>query len=355
MTPRYIVHVGPLKTASTYLQQCLTAARTELSAAGISYPVELADEHARFMHMPVFRALGRDRAESLRGIFAQLNASGHHTIVLSCEHLILLRPEALGALRDVTGASEIQIVYTCRRWSDRLSSLWNQTLFMGSTQSLPEFHLAMLAGGPPSYFPKWMRELEDNSDVDYSVSWRAIESVFGRAALKIFPYSTIIDRGGDIFEQFCQDVLGLPQAPPTPVTGTLRWASLPTQDQEILRMLNQLYIDVHGHESDATRARFVRSRKMFDTKRIETAMEPFAAALTIDDNNIQFDRAFQNMSAYGDCVLGGPALFERRRKPARYVQPGYLLRHGVREDLHEIYARIAAELDEVRLARRARK
>jgi hypothetical protein len=213
----------------------------------------------------------------------------------------------------------------------------------------------MLAGGPPSYFPKWMRELEHNSDVDYSVSWRGIEAVFGRDALKIFPYSPIMDRGGDVFEQFCRDVLGLPQAPPTQVTGTLRWASLPPPDQEILRMLNQLYVDVHGRESDAPRSRFVRGRKTFDTARIEAAMEPFAAALTIDDTNIQFDRAFQNMSTYADCVLGGPVLFERRRKPARYVQQGYLLRSFVREDLHAIYARIAAELDEIRPARRARK
>jgi len=271
VTPRYIIHIGPLKTASTYVQECLTAARVELEAQGICYPAELLDENASFMHMPVYRALVRNQGETLRPKFERLNAAGHHTILLSCEHLIFLRPEAFAMLRDLTGASDIKVVYTCRRWSDRVSSIWNQTLFMGATHSLPEFYLGMLAGEAPNYYPKKMRENDPSSDLDYSISWRMLESVFGREALQIFPYSAIMDRGGDLFDAFCQDVLGLAAAPKTHITGTRRWASLATEDQEVLRMLNQLHLDTHEKQTDEVRAQFMRRRKHYDTARIVTS------------------------------------------------------------------------------------
>ena len=344
MTPRYIIHIGPLKTASTYVQECLTAARADLERQGICYPAELLDENASFMHMPVYRALARNQAEALRPVFARLNAAGHHTILLSCEHLIYLRAEAFAALRDVTGASDIKIVYTCRRWSDRLSSIWNQTLFMGATHSLPEFYLSMLAPKPTFQHPKKLREVDPASDLDYSITWRMLEGVFGRHALEIFPYSAIMDRGADLFDAFCQDVLGLAAAPKTQITGTRRWASLPTEDQEVLRMLNQLHLDTHAKPTDEVRAQFMRRRKQYDTMRIVEAMKPYTTHMEIDDANILFDEAFNNMNAYADRVVGGDILFERKQKMAKYVQPGYLLRDGVREDIHKIFAQIGTDL-----------
>ncbi len=344
MTPRYIIHIGPLKTASTYIQECLTAVRLDLEAQGICYPADLLDENARFMHMPVVRALRRNQSASLKEVFGRLNQAGHHTILLSCEHMIFLKPEQFAALRDATGASDISVVYTCRRWSDRLASIWNQNLMMGDAQTLPEFFLSLVAGIGPSYMPKWVREQGPGADFDYSLTWQTIEKVFGRDALTIFPYSEILDRGGDVYVQFCRDVLGLAEAPATNLTGTRRWASLGTTDQEILRVLNRLHVNEHGEQTDQVRANFMRRRKHYDTARIVEAMAPSSAEMTIDDNSVLFDAPFDNMNRYVDRVAGADILFERRQKQARYVQAEYLLRDGVREDLHGIYAQIAAEL-----------
>jgi len=321
--PRYIIHIGPLKTASTYLQQCLTEARLPLQGQGVCYPEELLDKDANFMHFPVHLALVRNKGETLRPIFDKLNASGHDTIVLSSEHLSLLRPDLLKFLRELTSADEVRVVYTCRRWSDRLSSIWNQTLFMGGTQSLPEFYLAMLAGVAPNYYPPRLKEVGPASDLDYSITWRSLESIFGRENLQIFPYSDIMDRDGDLFHHFCRDILGLEHVPQTSVTGTRRWASMSTEDQEILRVLNQLYVDVYGKETDEVRARFNVRRQHYD-------------------NNVQFSAAYNNMSQYADRVVGGDVVFERRMKRAGYMQPGYLLQDSVREDIRGIFSDITA-------------
>jgi hypothetical protein len=355
LPPRYIIHIGPLKTASTYIQECLTAARLDLLAAGICYPAELLDENAKFMHMPVVRMLRRNQIAPLRDIFAGLNAQGHATILLSCEHMIFLKPDQLAALRDATGATDIRIVYTSRRWSDRLPSIWNQNLVMGDAQTLPEFLLSLMAGEGPFYMPKWLREQGPGADLNYSLTWQTIETVFGRDALTIFPYSVIMDQGGDVFERFCRDVLGLEAAPSTQLTGTRRWSSLPTGDQEILRVLNQLHLDAQGEPTDQVRAVFMRRRRKFDTARIAAAMEAYGAAIPIDDSAVQFDAAFDAMTRYVDRVAGADVLFERRAKPAKYVQPGYLLRDGVREDLLQVHAAIAAEMAEAPARGRQKK
>ena len=344
MTPHYIIHIGPLKTASTYIQECLTATRVELEAQGICYPAELLDENAKFMHMPVFRALKRNQGESLRPKFAALNAAGHRVVLLSCEHLIFLKPEQLRVLRDVTGAGEVSVVYTCRRWSDRLTSIWNQNLFMGDTQSLPEFFISLTEGEGPSYMPKWLREQGPGADLDYSLTWKTIADIYGRDGLMIFPYSDIMDRGLDVYEEFCRSVLGLETAPATALKGSRRWSSLPTADQEILRMLNTLHVAAHGEQTDQVRAQLMRRRKAYDTARIAASMAPYVAEMAIDDNFVQFDAAFAQMSRYVDRVVGADVMFERRRKAARHVRSGYLLTEGVREDLLSIYQQIAGAL-----------
>lgn len=344
MNPRYIVHIGPLKTASTYLQECLTAARLDLEAQGICYPAELLDENARFMHMPVHRALARGQAETLRPAFERINAGDFHTVVISCEHMIFLRADALLALQEVTGASDMKIVYTARRWSDRLGSIWNQTLFMGASHSLQEFYINLFNGVAPNYFPKWMKDSDPGSDIDYSSIWRMVEGAFGHAGLQIFPYSDIMDQGGDVFDRFCRDVLELPETPQTHITGKKRWASLPTDEQEVLRMLNRLYVQEHGKETDEIRAQFMRKRKAYDVSKVTDAIANCVATMVIDDNNVQFDEAFRNMSAFTDCVVGGDVLFQRKAKPVKYVQPWYLLEPGIRENIRGTYRKIMTDL-----------
>jgi hypothetical protein len=70
---------------------------------------------------------------------------------------------------------------------------------------------------------------------------------------------------------------------------------------------------------------------------------------------VQFDAAFDAMTRYVDRVAGADVLFERRAKPAKYVQPGYLLRDGVREDLLQVHAAIAAEMAEAPARGRQKK
>jgi hypothetical protein len=332
-----------MKTASTYVQQCLTEGRDELLEHGICYPEEFIAENNGFMHIPIFHGLLRRRSESMAPKFAKLNAQGHRIILLSCEHFHFLPPDALRRLRDMTGASDIQVVYTARRWSDRIGSLWNHSIFTGGRQSLPEFYLSLMAGETLNYYAKWMKELGVAPDLDYSQTWETIADIFGRDAITVFPYSAVMDRGEDVFEAFCRLILGVAAAPKTRLAGQRRWASMPTDTQEIVRVLNEMHLAATGEDGGVMSVKFMRNRKKLAIDRTTAAIAGETSRLTLDDRTTQFDAAFAAMQEYNDRVAGGGPIFERASKAVAYVRPGYMLQDGVREEIQEIYRRLSAD------------
>ena len=319
MLPRYVIHVGPMKTASTYVQQCFTAMQPALQERGIYYPPELIDPGNKHMHIPVYNAIVRKQHETLRPIFARMNGEGHRIIVLSCEHLIFLRPGELRLLRELIGVPEIEVVYVMRRWSDRIASLWNQALFMGSTQTLPEFYLGLLDGRTPEYYPKSLGPNAGGADIDYSISWREHEAVFGRDAVRLFSYSTVVDGKSDVYQRFCTDVLGLDDVPLPKFLGEKRWASMSRDDAEVLRVLNGMFIKERNQTTVKIRNMIMSKRVPYDRAALSAAMEGDAAELVIDDHAVHFEAAFARMGEFVDRVVKGTGVlpnevFARQRR-----------------------------------------
>ena len=345
---RFIVHIGPMKTASTYLQLCLKAARADLLEAGIYYPEEFIAQNNKFMHMPLHNALMRKRKRELENGFAAIAAHGAHTVVLSCEHMMFLRRDSFEVLREVVGDAQLDVVYFARRWCDRYGSIWNQTLLMGGAQSFPEFYMAMLTGRPPNFYPPKVRMTGEQLDFDYSLIWRMLAHAVGRDSLSIFPYSTVMDRDEDVFEAFCRTVLQLDQAPEVSFAGEKKWASMPTEEAEILRVLNDMHHRRTGEEDAAIRNAFLRQRRHVDMSRITDAMEADMGEMEVDDRAAHFDAPYERMADFNDRVVGGGEVFARKAKQIRYVRPGYLLIDGVREELQGLYGLVARHVAENR-------
>ena len=196
--PKYIIHIGPMKTGSTYLQRCIVEAAEVLAAHGIYYPRELADEKHHVVHTPILVAARNEtQFEPMRAEFARLNKADHRAILLSNEYFAFLKPPAIDRLRRMIGSDDVRIVYSCRRWSDRIPSMWFQSLFSGGTQTLPEFYAQLISNQT------------EEQDIDYTIVWQRWADAFGRSALAIFPFSSIADSGAGVFTRFCADVLDL--------------------------------------------------------------------------------------------------------------------------------------------------
>ena len=349
MPPRYVIHVGPLKTASTYMQQCFTAVQPELQARGVYYPPELIDPDNKHMHMPVYNAMVRKQEEKLRPIFARINQEGHKVVVLSCEHLIFLRPDEFTRLGELIGVPDIQIVYVVRRWSDRIASLWNQSLFMGGAQTLPEFYLGLLNGRTPEYYRKNLGPNAGGYDIDYSLSWREHEGVFGRDAVRLFSYSTVMDGKSDVFTRFCTDVLGLSDVPVPKFLGDKRWASMPPDEAELLRTLNAMYFKEEGETTVGLRNMMMWKRVPIDRAFFKDAMAGDAAQLTIDDKAVHFNEAYDRMMEFAGNVVPGEGvqpgeIFARQTRKTPYVQPGWLVVPGVTKALRTLYGEMRGAL-----------
>jgi len=119
--PNYVIHVGPLKTGSSYLQWSFLKYRNELLARGICYPDDWGTVNAHYWL--VDRLLAGDMAP-LAADFDRLSRSGYETILLSSEGLSGLNTEQIGRLRDLLGGAQISIVFYCRCWSEILFSSW---------------------------------------------------------------------------------------------------------------------------------------------------------------------------------------------------------------------------------------
>ena len=126
--PKYVVHVGPSKTGTTYLQSSLYHTRNALQQHGIAYPPNWWKKKAVYHHEALVNKIAAGGDAVLEQSFADLNASDLKMVVLSSEGFPTLSRADLERFRDLLGGNAVEIVYYCRRWSDRLPSAWQQVV-----------------------------------------------------------------------------------------------------------------------------------------------------------------------------------------------------------------------------------
>ena len=94
-------------------------------------------------------------------------------------------------------------------------------------------------------FPAFCIQLLSSPDgadgINYSVDWKRFEKVFGRDSLRIVSFSNLIDNGVDLFQHFCEEIIGLRSVPEIPKGLIQRNTGLDIFDAEIIRSLNYLY------------------------------------------------------------------------------------------------------------------
>ncbi len=218
----YIVHISPHKTGSTYLQASFNALRETSSGAACLSPEPSRRAHNQLGHPPLVRRL-RDTDKSLVAVFLDINRQGHKTVLISAEDLADLQPENSVFLKRLIGDSPVEIVFYCRRWSELLSSVWQEGVKHGGTTLFPEF-LAIR-----------MTNVFGTHTLNYSQPLRRYTQAFGRECINLVSYSNLMDSGCDIFQHFCATFLGWDEVS-SPRTGRFN-ASMDLTDIEIVRVL----------------------------------------------------------------------------------------------------------------------
>ena len=326
--PKYVIHIGPTKTGSKYLQSILFYSRSALLEKGIAYPDAWWTKPDQIMHDPLLQMLRQERYDEVKEAFDRINSQGHRVVVLSCETIGDLEEAKLAALRDAIGNHPCEVVYYCRRWSDRIPSDWKQEIKMGRFPTFPEFFLSHL------------NHPFESAAVNYSLVWAKICRVFGRRSLRLISYNDLRDRQIDQFRHFAENFLdwngehGLD-------AGLIDCNVSPNlYDIEILRSLNWLdYQAVQRHRVN-TRVKFLVPRSNWDTRVLESVMAANLATMSVSDDCEPFQQSWDAISAYAKCFVDADSRsepFSRKNTEFSFVRSDFLLNDGALDELKALY------------------
>lgn len=144
MASRLVVHIGPRKTGTTYLQRVLQLLSPDLAGDGLLYPTTYRgrDDYNHvgavtdLTHADETKNLtrwsGRDGSDWSALTAAVARYDG--TVLISAENLGGLRPTAARALLDGLGVHDVHVVITMRDLGRILPSSWQQHIRNTHTQ-----------------------------------------------------------------------------------------------------------------------------------------------------------------------------------------------------------------------------
>ena len=198
-----VLHVGPHKTATTWLQRNFHHNAAALEKAGWLYSqmgerVAIAHHDLSDDQKDILDDKSRKVAQ-FRKILDRA-AEKNLDILLSSEGFDKWRPNMLAKLRDLAAPHELKIVYTLRDPVSLVYSIWQQKVKTGGPKTFPEHYDEQVRKAGKS------RSLDPLSDID---KFAAIEN----STLTVLLYDEIRRQNRDIFDVFCQDVLGIAPLP----------------------------------------------------------------------------------------------------------------------------------------------
>lgn len=177
---KLIVHVGPHKTGSTYIQGLLHKNREVLSSLSVSYP----DVYYLYLghHYLLNELNGSAEAHDIRvNILAASNDAD--TCILSSENFISLSFFGLKKLKDAFPEVEFKFLIYSRRPSLRLISRWHELVKQGSYQSME------------SYFSRHLFKPMQSREINVSHYAKDLAKIYGENSFSFIDYETASSEG----------------------------------------------------------------------------------------------------------------------------------------------------------------
>ncbi len=326
--PTYVMHIGPPKAGSTYLQSCLDALRDPLEAQGVHYQTDLIGQRRTMNHEWMLATLRAGPNPDLERTFDALNRSNYRYVILSTEGFFGLPEEQLEYVRSMAGGNPFVIVYYCRRWSDRIPSQWHQVVKAGRFTTFPE------------HFARELRAPERYLDLNPKLVWDRFARVFGRDSLRLMPLNTLVERKVDLFDHFLA-TLDIHVAERPDKDKIVANELLRVTDTEMLRALNYLYFQATGERTIQVRVQFLRRLATLDREPLTEVMKTDLGRVTVDDDSPTFRTLHEAMRDYADRIVpvagGERTFFKPRKRDFEFVQQNYLMHDGAVEMLRTIF------------------
>lgn len=271
MPRRITLHVGPPKTATTYLQRTLQASAPTLAGRGItvlaSQP-ELRDAASDLIgRSPRPGALPPDGAwERLCARVAGISSD----VVISCERFSLLLAHHAEAVREAWSA-DLRVVLTLRDGAAHLASRWQERVKNGGTEAWPEF---------------CSRIAEDGAFRDRMLRMRAPLEAWSEALAPEKIHVVTVPLPGaprELVAERFGEVIGVPVSALTSATGAVAAnTALGAAETELVRRLNVATRDSLGPDARRTEIRGFLTEQL---------LPPHGGRLRVDPLPEAFDAA----------------------------------------------------------------
>lgn len=244
-----VVHAGPHKTATTYIQNNLEAAEAELAAKGWDYPTEGRDgwsaHHSVAHGFRFYSDKTNPQRLALAAEAARSNAAGRN-VLLSGEGFCRWGVNKLKVLREIMGVETMDVIYVIRDPFDIFYSYWAEEVKQGY---------------PASFANRFTENFNDpnasrllNPMVDLAPLLRQPE-----IRLRIIPFTYLKAHKIDIYSHLCETCLGLPGMEGK--SSVAKNESLPIELTEFLRLITAVHAKGERHIGSDFRHQFMRVTK----------------------------------------------------------------------------------------------
>lgn len=233
MATSIVIHVGPRKTGTTYLQKALTLAAPTLRESGVLYVTRLAGVD-RYNHVSATYAVSGLRSGRSSHIWRNVSEENIHDLVRQVDAWdgpAIISSEALGGLTTAEATNfisclpnaPVQVIATLRALPEVVLSSWSQNVLNLYTQSLDtyvELFINRRMQLPPS--ERWRLWDQDHS----ATFWRSYDypGLLSRWLHMGFPVSAVVvpdsaQPPGELWTRF-RKAVNLDALPPiAPIVG----------------------------------------------------------------------------------------------------------------------------------------
>lgn len=329
--PRYIVHIGPHKTGTTYLQVAFREVRSHFESRGILHPSQWLGDGVS--HSGLFRRL-REMDYELRREFAAFNRSEYLDILISSEDLFDLTGSQVNYLRELIGPHPVEIVFYCRRWMELIFSGWGEKVKHGYIGTFPQ-HLSA-----------YMLDPFASHTLNFRLCLDHFKDCFGIDSIRLASYSNIVDEGLDLFVHFAKTFLRWADVPELSLARTN--ASPDPFDTEIVRALYALEALLGDAHSPDLSEEYQRRKENLKIADLLKAMKVSLTTIQIAENSAGLELLHEQLfRVYGSQLVeprNRSLLFIPKLTSCSFVGQDYLLIPGSEGLLRELYNDVRASL-----------
>jgi hypothetical protein len=217
-----VLHIGPHKTGSTYIQRRLFDNAEKLESAGVAYPS--TGINFLYGHHQIARLAGQGEPSKLRALLEPLAELGAPVLILSSENFDRLKRDGIAKLALALPVNrKVTVVYFRRDLTDLLVSKWQEAVKHGETQSFHEF-----------VEPHISRPFSSQT-LNHCLVLDRYRDQFGLTSIKVIDYDDAA-AAGDMFDAFSR-ACECPKLAQVGEFGVFN-QSMPIWEVELLRALN---------------------------------------------------------------------------------------------------------------------